>query len=170
MSLWEVHRILASWCLVWESRCNHFFRLSTFKYWIVLAIRDRSDKTLGLRLIHLVWQEVWNSNLTHNLLYHCRELVKFRVSFFKFSHNNLACWYQLHLEWLITGHQTCYPACLTKLEHWSLSYGGKGHINSTMVMKSWFYLSQVSINKQINWWNQCVQHMMWFEEVCEISW
>ena len=36
-------------------------------------------------------------------------------------------------------------------------------------MKSWWYLALVRVNKQITWWNKCVQHVIWVEEVWEIG-
>ena len=36
-------------------------------------------------------------------------------------------------------------------------------------MKSWWYLAQVRVNKQINLWNKCVQNLIWVEEVWDIG-
>ena len=48
-------------------------------------------------------------------------------------------------------------------------YEGKDNINSKMVMKRWCYLSQVRVNKITTWLHQCVQHIIWVEEVWDIG-
>ena len=42
------------------------------------------------------------------------------------------------------------------------------HINRAMDMIC-SYMAQMGVNEQITWLNQCVQHVIWVEEVCEIG-
>ena len=51
------------------------------------------------------------------------------------------------------------------LEYWSLNYERHNQINRTMVMKKIWYMALMSVNEKIALWNQCVQHVIWVEEV-----
>ena len=68
-----------------------------------------------------------------------------------------------------TGHTNCYLSRLVHLEYLILRYERKDHRNRTMVMKSCFYMAQMSVNGIITWLNQCVQHVILVEKVLEIG-
>ena len=72
------------------------------------------------------------------------------VRFFFFN-QNLNCWIHFYLDWWLTVHMTCYPYFCLFLASWILRYEGQYHRNMTMVMKSWCYMEQMSVNERITW-------------------
>ena len=85
------------------------------------------------------------------------------------SHQIIACWIwylvfciQLRLSLWVTFHRTCYLSCCFILEYWSLRYEDRYRRNIAMVI-IWWYMAQMSVNEQITWLNQCVQHVIRFE-------
>ena len=140
--------------------------MSTFQWWSLLVGQYHSGRILSLWRILLVWWRLLHFNLIH----HWWESFLWGLMWASsFSHNNLACWVQSYIAWWVTGHNTCYWYCYFHLESWGLRYEGQYHRNGTMVMKNWWYMAQMSNNEWITWWTQCVQSVIWVEEVWEIG-
>ena len=84
---------------------------------------------------------------------------------FSFSHQSLAC--SLYAWWWSI-LQTCSSFCWILLESWILTYKEQYHINRAMVMVC-RYIAQMGVIEQITWWNKCLQHVIWVEEIWEIG-
>ena len=158
MSWWEVHIILVRWSCVWYSTCQKKVECphsnggpllldctTVVGYWAV-----------GEPFLSGEDFEILTGSII-NVIINVRSYVRFFI--FSLESCLMASIFACMMS---NCHMTCNQYCFFHLEIWSLRYEGKYHINRAMVM-IWWYMVEMSINKQITWLNHCVRRVIWVE-------
>ena len=89
------------------------------------------------------------------------------VSWFFTNYSSSVTYFLISTEDFMTSEwsYSLLSVLLFLLSSWSFIYEDWGHRNSTMFMKNGLCLAQVSVHKEITWWNQCVQNMIRVDKV-----
>ena len=132
------------------------FGVSTLKWLIFIVIWYHIVSILTLWWFHFVWLGIFHCS--HDIFHHYLEFGNICLMFLICFIVIINC--SLYSEELIIHKFSSCPIHLILHIFIGKVYS---HINMLFVMKSCFYLAQVSVDIIITWWNQCVQNIIFIE-------